>query len=214
MDHQFCWDRFNRLPVIGILRGFASDLVGEIAAVVAKGGLTNLEVTMNTPGAASQIAALVEGVGDRMNIGAGTVTSVAQLEEALSAGVGFIVTPVVIPEIIEACRERKIPVFPGALTPTEIHHAWRLGADMVKLFPASRMGPGYIKDVKAPLSDVRILATGGIGLDNAQAFLEAGADGFGVGSPLFKAERMLAKDWNWLAEQLRGFKEIFASRSG
>jgi len=213
MELRFSRERFDLLPVIGILRRFEPRLVREIAAVAAEAGLTNLEVTMNTPDAADQIASLVELAGGRMNVGAGTVTSVEQMEEALSAGAGFIVTPVVVPEIIQACRERGIAVFPGALSPTEIHRAWTLGAHMVKLFPAAAMGPRYVREIKAPLSDVKILATGGIGLENAADYIEAGADGFGVGGGLFKAERMLARDWDWLKDRLDGFKRLFANHS-
>jgi len=209
MSAEFSWKLFDELPVIGILRGFQTELVMEIAAAASQGGLTNLEVTMNSPGVVEQIKALADQMSGKMNIGAGTVTTTEGMESALDAGASFIVSPIVVPEIITTCHERGIPVFPGAMTPTEVHYAWTLGADMVKLFPAGQMGPGYIKAIKAPLSEIKILATGGVGTQNVGDFIKAGADGFGVGSPLFQKERMLSKDWNWLKSQIASFKAAF-----
>jgi len=208
----FSWDIFNKLPIVGILRGFDADLTVEIAVAAMERGLTTLEVTMNTAGAAEQIAALLEATKGEMNIGAGTVRSLEELDQALQAGAMFIVTPTVLPEVIERCVKQDIPVFPGAFTPTEIHRAWTAGASMVKLFPAGQFGPSYIKIVKAPLDDVKILATGGVRLSNVKEYIDAGADAFGLGTPLFRRERMEDRDWAWLGGQIQGFRKALSDK--
>ncbi len=209
MSSDFSWERFRRLPVIGILRGFEPQVTRELVEIVVAEGLTSIEVTMDSPGVLDELRAIAARHGGAVNVGAGTVVSVADVERALDAGAGFVVTPVVVPEVIAACRARAVPVFPGAFTPTEVFQAWRAGADMVKLFPASALGPGYLRAIKAPLSQVKLLATGGVGLDNLDAYRSAGADGFGVGSPLFDAKRVQARDWDWLRRQVRGFVQAF-----
>lgn len=207
--HPFSWETFNGFPVVGILRGYPMEILDELAGAAFSGGLTTLEVTLNTPAALDQIAFLAQTWGRRMNIGAGTVVSVKQVDEALAAGASFIGAPVMMPSAIERCLQAKIPVFPGAYTPTEILQAWQMGAPMVKLFPADCAGPEYLRAVKAPLSEVRLLATGDIDRRDAAKYLAAGADGFGLGNTLFNKERALARDWRWLTEQLAGYKELF-----
>ena len=165
------------------------------------GGLCNIEITMNTAGAAEQIQLVRNLAGSEVNVGAGTVCTLAALDNALAAGAGFIVTPVVVEEVIRECVKRGVPVFPGALTPTEVHRAWQLGATMVKLFPADCFGPSYIKMIKAPLNEVRIMPTGGISTDNIAEFRRAGAEAFGLGSPLFNSEQVAAGNWDWIQSQ-------------
>lgn len=198
--------RFAAMPLVGILRGQPDGAIGHLVQAVADGGFPALEITMNTPGAAAQIRTAVNEAGNRIVIGAGTVTSLAELDEAQAAGAGFIVTPVVVPEVITACVQRGLPVFPGAFTPTEVFQAHRLGATMVKLFPAHRLGPGYVRDLKAPLSSVLLLATGGITPETLPDYVRAGADGFGIGSPLFNSDRMRAGDWAWVRVQAARFR--------
>jgi len=202
-------ETFAAFPIVGILRGFPLELTREIARESANAGLLALEVTMNTTGATEQIAALVQDVGDRLCVGAGTVTSVEEFRAARDAGAGFIVTPNLDLDVLRLCQEAGIPAFPGAMTPTEIVTAWTHGATMVKLFPAGALGPGYLKAVKAPLDRIPLLPTGGVSLENAAAFLAAGASGFGVGSPLFARARMEARDWAWLRERIAAFQELF-----
>lgn len=117
------------------------------------------------------------------------------MDLAIKAGSQFIVTPILDPDVVRTCVSKNIPVFPGAYTPTEIYQAWKLGASMVKVYPATSLGPEYIKDVKAPLTNIKLMPTGGINLDNIQIFIKAGADGLGIGSQLF--DKTLIKDENW-----------------
>src|SRR5205085_9064420 len=149
--------------------------------------------------------------GDGICIGAGTILNLKSLEKALDAGASFIVTPAINTEVIIKCVTHKIPIFPGAYSPTEILHAWELGATMVKVFPAETLGPGYIKAIKAPLPQVKLMPTGGVDLKTLAAYKKAGADGFGVGSPLFDRGRVEAGDWNWIETQCRAFVEAYSS---
>ena len=197
--------RFATMPLIAILREQPIGRVDPVVRALIDGGFTALEITMNTPGAAAQIRAAGATAKSRLAVGAGTVTSLAELEEAHAAGASFIVTPVVVPEVIAECVRRGLPVFPGAFTPTEIHQAHRLGATMVKLFPAHQLGPGYVRDLKAPLSSVRLLATGGITPESLLEYVQAGVVGFGIGSPLFSPTHLAAGDWTWLRNRAAQF---------
>jgi len=209
MKNLFNWTLFEELPVIGILRGYSVEQVKKIVQYSGKGGLKNIEITMNSKNASDQIMEAKEVARDTMNVGAGTVCTLKDLDSALSAGATFIVTPIVNPDVIQACKKENVPVIPGGFSPTEIYNAWQLGADMVKVFPANRFGPGYIKDIKGPLSDIKLVVTGGVNLDNFQDYIDYGSYGFGVGSPLFNKERVEAGDWGWVQQQARLFAEIY-----
>jgi 2-dehydro-3-deoxyphosphogluconate aldolase/(4S)-4-hydroxy-2-oxoglutarate aldolase len=193
------------MPLIAILRGEPACNIAPVVRSLIDGGFAALEITMNTPGATEKISAAVACAQNRLAIGAGTVTSLAELDLAQKAGACFIVTPVMRPELIAECVRRGLPIFPGAFTPTEVHQAHRLGATMVKLFPAHRLGPDYVRDLKAPFPSIRLLATGGITPDTQPEYSSAGAEGFGIGSPLFQADRLEAGDWAWLRARAEKF---------
>jgi 2-dehydro-3-deoxyphosphogluconate aldolase/(4S)-4-hydroxy-2-oxoglutarate aldolase len=205
MSAPFSPELFQQLPIVGILRGLPASRLRSVVESVCDGGLTNLEITMNTPGAADQIQVAREIAGRALNIGAGTVTDLRMLEEALCAGASFIVTPTVAVRVIERCGQLNVPVFPGAFSPTEIMQAWELGARMVKIFPAEFLGPEYLRSLKAPWPHLKLMPTGGVDVATLEAYAKAGADAFGVGSPLFRAERIAAQDWEWLRHQCRAF---------
>ncbi len=200
---------FKKLPVVGILRFFKRAEVEKLVPASIEGGLCNVEVTMNTDGAEDLIRLTVDLMGAKGNVGAGTVTTIETLDRALKAGATFIVTPAVVPDVIQACVQRKIPVMPGAMTPTEILGAWRLGATMVKVFPADQLGPGHIKAVKAPFPEIPLMPTGGVTVETLPAFKKAGADAFGVGGPLFDPKQVAAGNWGWFREQAARFAQAY-----
>ena len=200
---------FKKLPVVGILRFLKRAEVEKLVPASVDGGLCNIEVTMNTAGAEDLIRLTSDLVGGKGNVGAGTVTTLETLEKALKAGATFIVTPAVVPDVIRACVERKVPVMPGAMTPTEILTAWRLGATMVKVFPADQLGPGHIKAVKAPFPEIPLMPTGGVTVETLPAFKKAGADAFGVGGPLFDPKQVAAGNWGWFREQAARFAQAY-----
>ncbi|MGN6196489.1 MAG: bifunctional 4-hydroxy-2-oxoglutarate aldolase/2-dehydro-3-deoxy-phosphogluconate aldolase [Ginsengibacter sp.] len=192
---SFSWELFNKIPVIGIMRNLPVDKIVQIASLFAEEGLTNLEITLNSPGASELISELANRFKDVINIGAGTVCTAVELQIALSAGAAFIVTPVVNEEIIQKCVSMAIPVFPGAYTPTEIYRAHVLGAAMIKVFPASVLGPAYIRELSGPFPHFKLLPTGGISLENMDDFLRAGAKGVGMGGNLFPKEIIEQQRW-------------------
>jgi 2-dehydro-3-deoxyphosphogluconate aldolase/(4S)-4-hydroxy-2-oxoglutarate aldolase len=200
---------FKKLPVVGILRFLKRAEVEKLVPASLEGGLCNIEVTMNTAGAEDLIRLTADLVGAKGNVGAGTVTTIETLDRAIKAGATFIVTPAVVPDVIQACVQRKIPVMPGAMTPTEILSAWRMGATMVKVFPADQLGPGHIKAVKAPFPEIPLMPTGGVTVETLPAFKKAGADAFGVGSPLFDPKQVAAGNWDWFREQAARFAQAY-----
>lgn len=202
-DPPFSWPLFVQLPVVGIVRHLTPSEVTQILPIYVASGLTTIEITMNTPGAGVMIRDAVDRYPTQLNIGAGTVRTLADLDNAISAGASFIVTPTLNEAIIERCVAQNIPIFPGAFTPTEIERAWVLGATMVKVYPAGVLGPDFIRDVKAPLDSVKLLPTGGIGLENLSAFMRAGADGVGMGSQLFDKSLIHRQDWAGLESHFR-----------
>ena len=209
MSNAFNPELFKKMPVVGILRFFKRNEVEKLVPASMAGGLCNIEVTMNSAGAEDLIRLTCDLMGAKGNVGAGTVTTIEALDRALAAGASFIVTPAVLPDVIRACVERKVPVLPGALTPTEILTAWRLGAMMVKVFPADQLGPGHLKAVKAPFPEIPLMPTGGVTVETLPAFKKAGADAFGVGSPLFDPKQVAAGNWNWFREQAERFATAY-----
>ncbi|MCE6992144.1 bifunctional 4-hydroxy-2-oxoglutarate aldolase/2-dehydro-3-deoxy-phosphogluconate aldolase [Dyadobacter sp. CY323] len=202
---QFSEELFRKAPLVGIIRNVALEDVKQILPIYREAGLTTIEITMNTPGATEMIRYALANESDGLNIGAGTVCTKDDLEAALEAGAQFIVTPVINKKVIKSCVKKKVPIFPGAFTPTEIYNAWTLGATMVKIYPATSLGPEYIKDLKAPMNQLKLLPTGGVGLENMTAFLKAGANGLGIGGQLFDKKMIQEKNWDGLKNHFREF---------
>ena len=167
-------ERLRASGALGIIRvQSATDLV-RIAEALREGGLSCLEITMTTPGALRAIEESRAKLPDVL-MGAGTVLDAVTAREAILAGAQFLVTPTVALDVIEVAHRYGVPVIPGAMTPTEILTCWEAGADMVKVFPASVLGPGYIKAVRGPLPQIPLVPTGGITAENAAEFIKAGA---------------------------------------
>jgi 2-dehydro-3-deoxyphosphogluconate aldolase/(4S)-4-hydroxy-2-oxoglutarate aldolase len=195
-------DRFRKLPLLGILRGIREEDVTPLADAVAATGLAAIEITMNTPNAPALIRRLVAESKGRLMVGAGTVLSLHDLDEALAAGATFIVMPTLVADVVERCVARKIPVFPGALTPQEIFNAWQAGATMVKVFPAGSFGPGYFKEVKGPFGDIELLACGGVNAENMSSYFGAGASAAAFGGSVFRAEWLAGRDFQRIGEEV------------
>ncbi len=200
MTNKYYPGLFDKAPIIGIMRNLPPGHIEAIAETYFASGLTCLEITMNSPGAIENIEKLSKKYKGLLNIGAGTVCTLHDLEKALKANAQFIVTPILNKKIIRTCVQEGVPIFPGAYTPTEIYKAWRWGATMVKVFPASGLGPNYIKEVLAPLNHVKLLPTGGISPDNFALYFAAGAKGVGIGSHLFPKAIIQNQDWEKLSD--------------
>ena len=194
MKNEFKADKFDEMPVIGILRNVPLPEIEAILPYYIKAGFTNLEVTMNSTGAEEMIRHLSENYPS-LNIGAGTVCDKNDLKRAVKAGASFIVTPVVDEKVIKKCVKWGIPIFPGAFSPLEIYSASKYGATGVKVFPANHLGPSYIKDVLAPFQHLKLYPTGGVNLENISAYFKAGAKGLGMGGTLFLASLLETKEY-------------------
>ncbi|MEA3502995.1 MAG: bifunctional 4-hydroxy-2-oxoglutarate aldolase/2-dehydro-3-deoxy-phosphogluconate aldolase [Actinomycetota bacterium] len=164
--------------VIAVLRGLDPDRVEAVAGVLRSFGITAVEITMDSPDATSSIEGSIRG---NAVVGAGTVMSIADADEAVAAGAEFLVSPYTDLEVVRWAVERGIPMIPGTFTPTEVAVAWNAGAAAVKVFPASVGGPGLLKAIRGPFGDLPLVPTGGITASNAGAFLAAGAVAVGVG---------------------------------
>ena len=199
--------RFKKLPLLGILRGIKPDLIEPLIETIISSGLETIEIAMNTKSAAELIAKAVKLSNRRLCIGAGTVLNMDSLKSALSSGATFIVMPVLIKDVMEYCVKNKIPVFPGALTPKEIYEAWRVGATMVKVFPAGVFGPEYFKEIKAPFNDIELLACSGVRPDNVESYFLNGASAVSFGSSVFKKERLEKNDFESIGKRIKEYLE-------
>jgi 2-dehydro-3-deoxyphosphogluconate aldolase/(4S)-4-hydroxy-2-oxoglutarate aldolase len=173
----------DEAPIVAIVRRPKVDPVSCIEHLF-KHGIRLVEITMDTSGAVEVLDSLRPRIPANCLLGAGTVTDVARAEAALAAGASFIVTPNVNLDVIRVVRAHGIPVMPGALTPTEIWNAAAAGADFVKVFPASAIGPRYFRDLRGPFAQIPFMATGGVNLENAAEFIKFGVDALGIGGGL------------------------------
>lgn len=204
MSKYFSHVLFEKMPVVGILRNYTLEEIKFIAPIFRDAGLTTLEITMNSPEAMEEIKYLTENFPD-LNIGAGTVCTMEDLERAQHAGASFIVSPIFDIKLIKASLKQNLGVFPGAFSPTEIFQAMEAGATAVKIFPATTFGSKYVKEILAPLSHLKLLPTGGISDQNIKDYFKAGAIGVGMGSSLFNKDCLKNRDKSGLNN---GFQAI------
>lgn len=177
-------DHIYEAKIVAIFRGDYQGQWISYADALLHGGVSLMEVTLNSAGALDGIAQLKAHYGDRIALGAGTVLTADEAHAAIDAGASFLVAPDTDEEVIAVAKERSVVVIPGAYTPTEIKRAYKLGADMVKVFPS--LSADYLKAVRAPLDHIPLLATGGVSVENAAEFIKAGAVALGIGSYLTK----------------------------
>jgi 2-dehydro-3-deoxyphosphogluconate aldolase / (4S)-4-hydroxy-2-oxoglutarate aldolase len=183
----------------------------EIAEALLAGGLHVMEFTLTNRYALKAIAQVRASVGAAARVGAGTVLTADDAQAAIDAGAQFLVTPTLEPDVIAAGHRADVPTVSGAYTPTEILTAWRHAAALVKVFPARALGPGYIRDVLAPLPMLRLVPTGGVSLENCAAFLGAGAYTVALGSNLVDSQTVMNKDWVELTARARRYVEACAA---
>jgi 2-dehydro-3-deoxyphosphogluconate aldolase/(4S)-4-hydroxy-2-oxoglutarate aldolase len=203
MDKREMLELIQKTGVIAIMRAKSSDQLLAAADAIKAGGVQAIEVTMTTPGALDVIRQATERYGSDVLFGVGSVLDPESARAAILAGAQFVVGPTLNLKTIEICHRYAIPVVPGAYTPTEILTAWEAGADMVKVFPSSVGGPDYLKAIKAPLPQIKLVPVGGVELDNTADFIRAGADAVGVGSALVSQKLLDAGDFATLTERAR-----------
>jgi 2-dehydro-3-deoxyphosphogluconate aldolase/(4S)-4-hydroxy-2-oxoglutarate aldolase len=203
--------QIEALGVVAVIRLKDPATLRAVVQAMAEGGVRALEVTMTVPRAVDLIRELAPTLPDGFLLGAGTVTDVATARAVIDAGASFVVSPVFRPDVIAACHERDVAVLPGCFSPTEILAAHEGGADIVKVFPATSLGPQFIKDDRGPLPQVKLMPTGGVTPDNAGEWIRAGAVAVGLGSALLDAKAIEENRWDVIAANAR---RVVASVAG
>ena len=193
--------------VVAVIRLQDGSKLRAVVNALARGGITALEVTMTVPRAIELIAEIAPSLPPGFLLGAGTVVDPDTARAAVKAGARYIVSPVFRPAVIEASHAAGAAAMPGCFSPTEILAAWDAGADVVKVFPATALGPAYFKDLKGPMPQVRLMPTGGVSLENAAEWIRAGAVAVGVGGALVDAKLVAAGDFAGITERARRFVE-------
>ena len=194
--------------IVAVVRSPDSEQLVEVARALADGGVTVMEITFSVPNALEVIRQVRAAMGERVLLGAGTVLDPETARAALLAGAEFIVAPTLNLDVIKLCRRYDKLVMPGAFTPTEILSAWEAGADIVKVFPADAGGPNYLKALRGPLPQIRLMPTGGVDLNTAADFLKAGACCLGVGSQLVEPKAIKERDFGRIRELARQYVEV------
>ncbi|MEA2620245.1 MAG: 2-dehydro-3-deoxyphosphogluconate aldolase / (4S)-4-hydroxy-2-oxoglutarate aldolase [Chloroflexota bacterium] len=194
--------------LIAIIRAGQAVDIERIAEILLTGRVRFIEVTLTTPGAIEAIAALQPFRAEGMRVGAGTVLTGADARSAIEAGVDFLVSPTVEPDVVAAGRGAHCAAFIGGLTPTEILAAWRAGADVVKVFPGRVATPGYFADLAGPLPGIPLMPTGNVDLETAPAYLRAGAIAVGVGKALVNPEHLAERRFDAIRSDVARWRQL------
>ncbi len=204
--------RIREVGILPVVRAGSADEALAAVEAIRAGGIPILEITMTVPGAVKIIATLAKRIGEEALIGAGTVIDADGARECIDAGARFIVSPALDIPTVEACRRMNVPVFPGAMTPTEILTAWKAGANAVKVFPANAVGGAtFLKSVKAPLPQVELIPTGGVSLKTVAELIAAGAFALGVGADLVDLAALRRGDAAAITEKARQYVTAVAA---
>jgi 2-dehydro-3-deoxyphosphogluconate aldolase/(4S)-4-hydroxy-2-oxoglutarate aldolase len=192
---------------VAVLRASHASDYAPVIEALQRGGVLSIELTLSTPGVWDELPVLGDRFGDSLEIGVGTVTEAAEAEAALDLGAAYIVTPVTDPGVITACVSRGVPVYPGGLTPTELHAGWKLGATAVKVFPASTVGAGYVSQLRGPFPDIEVIPSGGVNIEDVPGWIRAGALAVSLGGPLL-GDAFKGGDLQELTARARRVREL------
>ncbi|MGB9626041.1 MAG: bifunctional 4-hydroxy-2-oxoglutarate aldolase/2-dehydro-3-deoxy-phosphogluconate aldolase [Phycisphaerae bacterium] len=201
--------------IVAILRTRSSEQLVDVVAALVDAGLTCVEVTLTTPGALEVVRQATTRFGDRCVFGAGTVLDAETARAAILAGARFIVAPTLDLDTIRLCRRYDVAVMPGTMTPSEMLRAYEAGADLIKVFPAGVLGPSFLRDVRGPLPQLKLVPTGGVTPDNAAEYIGAGAAALGMGSALVSPSLVEKRDFPAIAQRAADvLARIQAARRG
>jgi len=196
----------REVGIIPIIRAASADAAVAVAEALLQGGLTVAEITFTVPNAVQAIERVAKRFPGKLLVGAGTVTDAEAARRAMDAGAEFIVTPCLVPEVIEAARRADVAVLPGALTPGEVFAAFRAGGDMVKVFPVQNVGgAAYLRALRGPFPDIPLVPTGGVTLENLTELFKAGAAAVGVGTELIPKDALARRDYAAIAALAKQF---------
>ena len=206
-------DPLNRVlscGIVAVIRASSGELLVDVAEALVAGGVEVMEVTFTVPGAVRVLERVADKLGDRILLGAGTVLDPETARIAILAGAEFIVSPSTNLDVIATCKRYGKLIMPGAFTPTEVVTAWQAGADIVKIFPADVHGAKYLKALRGPLPQVRMMPTGGVNLETAADFLKAGACALGVGGQMIEPDAVARGDMARIQSLSRQFVDKVA----
>ena len=206
-------ERTAAARLIVVIRGERADQYAPVLETLAGAGIRSVELTLSTPGTLDELPALLESFGERLDIGVGTVTAPEDLWIAAERGAHYIVTPITRADLLEAATDAGIPIVPGGLTPSELHAGWAAGAAAVKVFPASVVGPSYTKELRGPFPGIRVIPSGGVDLEAARAWLQAGAEAVSVGGSLL-GDALTGGSLEELAERAAQFVGVTTREAG
>ena len=215
MNRQRIVQHIETLGIVPIIRAPSVELAARAARAIHAGGIDVLEITMTVPDALSLLRLLSSELGMNVLLGAGTVLDAKTARDCIDAGAQFIVSPGLDIETIKAVHSMDRAVMPGVLTPTEVIEAWKAGADMAKVFPCSALGgPSYLRALRAPLPQVKLLPTGGVDLETAPEYIAAGASALGVGAALIDLKLLEQQGERALTDRALRLVEIVRAARG
>lgn len=203
MNREMGMQVLEQTKIVVIVRGLEPEYIVSLGEALYQGGIRVMEVTLNSPGALDAIGTLQDKLGERMYVGAGTVLDVEDAERALEAGASFLVTPNTDEEVIRLAVQRGVPIYPGAMTPSEVVRAWKAGATAVKLFPTSSLGLPYLRELQGPLGHIPMIAVGGVKEDNIRQFMDAGCHAVGIGGSLVQLDDIRSGRLEGITEKAR-----------
>jgi 2-dehydro-3-deoxyphosphogluconate aldolase/(4S)-4-hydroxy-2-oxoglutarate aldolase len=207
-------NRVLQTGIVAILRVPTHDQLASVARALFEGGIDVIEVTFTVPNALEILAAVKKELGNRVLLGMGTVLDPESARAALFAGAEFIVSPSLNLDVIRLCHRYDKVVMPGAFTPTEILAAWEAGAEIVKVFPSDCVGPGYLKALRGPFPQIRLMPTGGVNLETLPAFIKAGACAVGVGGSVVEPQAIRDGNFAQLRELAAQYVQAIKTARG
>jgi 2-dehydro-3-deoxyphosphogluconate aldolase / (4S)-4-hydroxy-2-oxoglutarate aldolase len=186
-----------------ILRGFDYNQIRNVLSILSESRINSVEISLTDKESKKNIELAVKEFGDKVSLGAGTVLNKEDLIDVINLGVKFVLSPIMFTEdMFDICAKNNIVSVPGAFTPTEAYECFKSGADIVKIFPAAVVSPRFFKDIKAPIPDFKLMAVGGVNIQNSQKFLELGADYLGIGSGMFDKKDIVEGNYEGLKNRI------------
>lgn len=209
MENNKILEGLLRNGVFAVIRMPDQEKLLRTVEAISKGGVKNIEITMTVPKAAEAIAKMRKHFDKDIIIGAGTVATTENADEVITAGAQFVVSPMLNLDVVAKCKHENIPIAPGCYTPTEIYTGWNAGADIVKVFPATSLGPSYFKDVLAPFPFLKLMPTGGVSIENVGEWVKAGAVAVALGSNLLDKTAIADGKFEILTEKAKRLTDNF-----
>jgi 2-dehydro-3-deoxyphosphogluconate aldolase/(4S)-4-hydroxy-2-oxoglutarate aldolase len=213
MSRKDTIQKISELGVVAVIRLQDAAKLSRVVEAIRLGGVKAIEITMTVPNAVAMIRSLAASIPSDVLLGAGTVTDPGTAEEVINAGAQFVVSPILNLDMIKTCNASDIAMMPGCYTPTEIFSAWNAGADVIKIFPATSLGPKFLKDIAGPFPHIKMMPTGGVTIDNVGEWIAAGAIAVGIGGDLLDKKAIDQENYAILTERALRLSSNFKTAS-